>query len=137
MGDVGKWVTVRDVMKTEFSIIDGNATILEAIRLMKQRQTAVLVVDRRNEGDEYGMLLVSDVAREVLSKDRPPERVNVYEVMVKPAIYVESWMDIRYCSRLFARFDLMRALVVDDRKLLGTISPYALVLDGLCRHYEG
>ena len=76
-------------------------------------------------------LLISDVARKVLAKDRPCKRVNVYEVMVKPAVYVEPEMDIRYCSRLFARFDLVRALVVEQNKVVGTISPNSLVLDGM------
>jgi hypothetical protein len=40
-------------------------------------------------------------------------------------------MDIRYCSRLFARFDLIRALVVQNKQVLGTISPNSLVLDGM------
>ncbi|MES9897871.1 MAG: CBS domain-containing protein [Sedimenticola sp.] len=136
MSDAGKRVTVRDVMKTKFSIIDRDATILDALKMMKRQKTAVLVVERHHEDDEYGLLLVSDIAREVLAVDRSPERVNVYEVMAKPAIYVEPWMDIRYCSRLFARFDLIRALVVDDRKLMGTVSAYALVLDGMCGQFE-
>ena len=67
----------------------------------------------------------------MLAKDRPCKRVNVYEVMVKPAVYVEPEMDIRYCSRLFARFDLVRALVVEQNKVVGTISPNSLVLDGM------
>ncbi|OOZ36615.1 CBS domain-containing protein [Solemya velesiana gill symbiont] len=124
-------IRVRDVMKTDFAIIDGKATIYEALNLMKQYRTSVLVVDRRHEDDEYGLLLVSDIARQVLAKDRSCKRVNVYEVMNKPAVYVEPEMDIRYCSRLFARFDLVRALVVEDNKALGTISPNSLVLDGM------
>jgi len=125
-------ICVRDVMKTEFGIIDGKATIHEALVMMKRHRTSVLVVDKRNDDDEYGLLLVSDIARTVLAKDRSSKRVNVYEVMAKPAVYVEPDMDIRYCSRLFARFNLVRALVVEEKKVLGTISPNALVLDGLC-----
>lgn len=124
-------IRVRDVMKTEFGIIDGKATIYDALLMMKQYRTSVLVVDKRNEDDEYGLLLVSDIARNVLAQDRSSKRVNVYEVMVKPAVYVEPDMDIRYCSRLFARFNLVRALVVDEKKVLGTISPNSLVLDGM------
>ena len=81
--------------------------------------------------DEYGLLLVSDIARKVLAKDRASSRVNVYEIMSKPAVCVDPDMDIRYCSRLMSRFNLMRVLVVDDDKLLGTVNPRALVLDGL------
>jgi predicted transcriptional regulator len=124
-------ISVRDVMKTEFATIDRQATIYEALQMIKQYRTSVLVVDRRDENDEYGLLLVSDIARKVLAKDRSSKRVNVFEVMIKPAVYVSPNMDIRYCSRLFARFSLVRALVVEDRKVLGTISPNSLVLDGM------
>ena len=124
-------ISVRDVMKTEFAMINRQATIYEALQLIKQYRTSVLVVDRRDESDEYGLLLVSDIARDVLAKDRSSKRVNVYEVMIKPAVYVHPNMDIRYCSRLFARFNPVRALVVEERKVLGTISPNSLVLDGM------
>jgi predicted transcriptional regulator len=131
MSAAGARVSVRDVMKSEFGIIDGKATIYDALMMMKQYRTSVLVVNKRHEDDEYGLLLVSDIARKVLAKDRSSKRVNVYEVMLKPAVYVEPEMDIRYCSRLFARFSLVRALVVEDRKVVGTISPNSLVLDGM------
>ena len=126
-----KHISVGDVMKREFHVIDGKATIYEALEMMKEFRTSVLVVNRRNEEDEYGILLVSGIARKVLAKERSCKRVNVYEVMVKPAVYVEPEMDIRYCSRLFARFDLVRALVVDQNEVVGTISPNSLVLDGM------
>jgi predicted transcriptional regulator len=131
MNDEAKPISVGDVMKREFHVIDGKATIYEALEMMKKFRTSVLVVNRRNEEDEYGILLVSSIARKVLAKDRPCKRVNVYEVMVKPAVYVEPEMDIRYCSRLFARFDLVRALVVEQNRVVGTISPNSLVLDGM------
>ncbi|MCW8944654.1 MAG: CBS domain-containing protein [Sedimenticola sp.] len=131
MSEKAPRVSVRDVMKKEFGLIEGSATIYDALLMMKKNRTSLLVVDKRHEDDEYGLLLVSDIARLVLANDRSPKRVNVYEVMTKPAVYVEPDMDIRYCSRLFARFDLVRALVVDNKKILGTISPNSLVLDGL------
>ena len=132
MSEHTKRISVREVMKKEFALIDGKATVYEALMLMKEYKTSVLVVDRRDENDEYGLLLVSNIARNVLAKDRSCKRVNVYEVMSKPALYIDPEMDIRYCSRLFARFDLVRALVVDDEKnILGTISPNSLVLDGM------
>jgi CBS domain-containing protein len=104
---------------------------------MKRLQTAVLVVEKRDENDEYGLLLVSDIARKVLAKDRSSSRVNTYEIMTKPAVCVDPDMDIRYCSRLMARFNLMRVLVVKDGSILGTVSPRALVLDGLAEIEAG
>ena len=126
-----KRICVRDVMNTEYGTINGNATVAEAIEKMKALKTAVLVVDKRDGNDEFGILTVSDIARKVLAKDRASGRVNAYEIMTKPAVCVEPQMDIRYCSRLMARFDLMRVLVVENDSLLGTVNPRALVLEGL------
>jgi CBS domain-containing protein len=93
--------------------------------------TKVLVVEKRHEDDEYGILLLSDVARKVLAQDRAPERINVYEVMAKPVISVHPAMDIRYCARLFDRFHITRAPVVDGGKVIGVVSFTDLVLRGM------
>jgi signal-transduction protein with cAMP-binding, CBS, and nucleotidyltransferase domain len=122
---------VRDVMKTDFGTIDGIATVGEALKKMKEMSTAVLIVNKRHDDDEYGMINCGDIARHVLAKDRAPDRVNVYEIMNKPVISVHPEMDIRYCSRLFAQYDLVRAPVIENRQVVGVVSPNSLVLDGL------
>ncbi|WP_133717427.1 CBS domain-containing protein [Methylocaldum gracile] len=124
-------IRVRDVMKTDFGTIDGIATISEALKKMKSMGTSVLVVNKRHDDDEYGLITAGDIARHVLAKDRAPDRVNVYEIMSKPVISVHPDMDIRYCSRLFANHNLVRAPVLDGRNVVGMISPNTLVLDGL------
>ena len=124
-------VRVRDVMKPSFDIIDGMTTVSEALQKMKHVDTKTLIVDKRNEDDEYGVVLISDIAKQVLAKDRAPERVNVYEVMAKPVISVEPEMEIRYCARLFEKFGLSRAPVIEGRKMIGIISFTDMVLRGM------
>jgi CBS domain-containing protein len=124
-------IFVKDVMKADYGTIDGKATIMDALTEMKRLQTAVLVVNKKHDHDEYGLILVSDIARQVLARDKAPSRMNVYEVMTKPAVCVDPEMDIRYCSRLMSSLNLTRVLVVKDNTLLGTVSPRALVLEGL------
>ena len=129
-------IRVKDVMKTDFGTIDGVATIADALIKMKTLKTAVLIVNKRNEDDEYGMLTSGDIARHVLAKDRAPDRVNVYEIMTKPVISVHPDMDIRYCSRLFANYNLVRAPVLENNKVIGMVSPNSLVLDGLYKTFQ-
>jgi CBS domain-containing protein len=124
-------VRVRDVMKTRFDVIDGMSTVREALRRMQHTETECLVVEKRHAGDEYGLVLISDIARKVLAKDRSPDRVNVYEIMAKPVIAVDPAMDIRYCARLFTRFDLSRAPVIDNGDVVGIVSFTDMVLRGL------
>ena len=129
-------IRVKDVMKTDFGTIDGVATVADALIKMKSLKTAVLIVNKRNEDDEYGMLTSGDIARHVLAKDRAPDRVNVYEIMSKPVISVHPDMDIRYCSRLFANYNLVRAPVLENKQVVGMVSPNSLVLDGLYKTFQ-
>lgn len=124
-------IRVRDVMKRQFDIVDGIETVKEALNNMKYPENKCFIVRKRHDDDEYGILLLSDVAREVLARDRAPERVNVYEVMTKPVIAVDSAMDIRYCARLFTRFEITRAPVIEQGAVTGIVSFTDLVLHGL------
>lgn len=117
-----KMVRVSEVMTAEVRTIDGLATVDEAIDLMQQAKVSCLIVDRRHEGDEYGMVLVHDIAEKVISADKAPDRVNVYEIMTKPIITVNADMDIRYAIRLLARYDLSRAIVTRDGEMCGIVT---------------
>ena len=131
MTDERKKIEVRDVMKKKYDIIDGMMSVNEAMKAMKYRENKSLIVEKRDEHDEYGMVLISDIARKVLALDRSPERVNVYEVMTKPIVTVDPDMDIRYAARLFDRFGLSRAPVVENGKVVGIVSFTDMVLKGL------
>ena len=126
-----KIIRVRDVMKKDFDMINGRMTVMDALRTMKHVETKSLIVDKRHDDDEYGMVLISDIAKKVLAKDRSPDRINVYEIMTKPLLTVTPDMDIRYCARYFEKFDLSRAPVVENRKVIGIISFTDMVLKGL------
>lgn len=127
-------IRVRDVMKDKYDLVDGILTVSEALEKMKYIETKSLIVNKRHDDDEYGIVLMSDIAREVLARDRAPERVNVYEIMSKPVISVDPKMDIRYCARLFDRFGLSRAPVVENGKIIGMISYTDMVVKGLVSH---
>lgn len=128
---VPNWGPVRNCMRTDVNEIDGSVDVLTALKKMKKVGDTSLIVKRRNETDEYGLLLFSDIAREVIARNRAPERVSVYEVMAKPVITVRPDMEIRYCARLFERFGISHAPVVEGEKIIGMVSYYRLVLYGL------
>ena len=131
-GKKDELVRVRDVMKAEYDMIDGKMTVEAALKTMQHTETKTLLVDKRDEDDEYGMVLLSDIAKQVLAKDRAPSRVNIYEVMSKPVMSVRPDMDIRYCARMFEQFGLSRAPVIEKGKVIGIISFTDMVLHGLC-----
>ena len=120
---------VSDIMRTEVHTIDGLATVSEAMAVMRRDHVSSLVVPRRDSDDEFGLILVSDIARKVIAENRAPERVNVYEVMSKPVLTLPSEMQARYAVRLLVRFGVSRAVVVDhDRNPVGIATLRELVL---------
>ncbi len=128
---ITNWGPVRDCMRTDVTEVDGRLDVLAALKTMKKVGATSLIVKRRDENDEYGMLLFSDIAKEVIAKNRAPERVNVYEIMSKPILTVRPDMEIRYCARLFENFGISHAPVIENGKIVGMVSYYLLVLHGL------
>ncbi|MDQ6999453.1 MAG: CBS domain-containing protein [Mariprofundus sp.] len=126
-------ITVKDVMKTEYDMVEGISTVRQALAVMRHVETKCLIVDKRHEFDEYGIVVIADIARHVLAANRSPDRVSIYEVMTKPAVTVHPDMDIRYASSLFGRLGLSRAPVVEGGKVIGIISYTDMVMKGLLR----
>ncbi len=119
---------VREAMTTDAVVVDGLTTVSEALAMMRERNIGSLSVERRNEQDEYGIVLVADIAREVVNGNRVPSRTHLYEVMTKPAPSLDADMGVRYAIRLMQRLDLTHALVVERRSLMGIVTLRDLVL---------
>ena len=124
-------VRVRDVMKPEVLLMDGKETVRQAIDLMRARDARCVIVKKRTPDDEYGIVLLGDIAKQVIAKDRSPDRVNVYEIMSKPVVSVHPEMDIRYAARLFQRFGLSNAPVIAGDEVVGLLTYSGIVLEGL------
>ena len=116
------YTRVRTLMRPSPGVIDGLATVQQALDMMRSGNVGALIIDRRHEGDEYGIIVLSDIASKVIAENRAPERTSVYEVMSKPVVAVNADMDIKYAIRLLRRFNLSRALVSEQGQLIGLVS---------------
>jgi CBS domain-containing protein len=119
---------VREAMTVDAVVVDGLTTVSEGLVMMRDRNISSLIVERRNEQDEYGIVLVTDVAREVVNSNRVPARTHLYEVMTKPAPSLDGEMNVRYAIRLMQRLGLTHALVVEGRRLIGIVTLRDLVV---------
>ncbi len=123
---------VRDVMTPMPVPVDGMATVREALERMRENGVRSLVVERRRAGDEYGIVVVSDIANKVIALNRSPDRVNVYEIMSKPVLTLNADMEIKYAIRLLGRFGLARGVVVDGNEAVGFVT----LSDMVFRYYD-
>lgn len=125
-------IQVKDAMSHDiYEFADGMLTVAEGIALAKKHNVTALIINKRNEHDEYGLVLLSDIAKQVIAKNRAPERVNLYEIMAKPMLSVSPEMDVRYCARLFERFHIHTAPVLENNKIVGMVDYTSMVLTKL------
>lgn len=121
-------IQVKDVMAQKWVMMDGLKTVSEGLDVLRKQHGEALIVDKRHENDEYGLVLLSDIGKRVMARDKAADRVNLYEIMSKPVLSVHPEMDIRYCARLFERFGINQAPVVENHKVVGLISYAEMVL---------
>jgi len=126
MAGTGK--KVGEVMRTSLHIVDGLSSVRSAIREMERLKVSSLVIDRRHEGDEYGVLTMQDIAAHVIAENRSAERTSVYQVMTKPALTLSAEMNVRYAIRLLVRLGMTRALVTRNDALAGLVTLRDLVI---------
>lgn len=124
-------VRVRDVMEDHFVMADGINTVTEGVAALSKAGAHTLFIRKRSEDDEFGIVVLRDIAREVLAVDKSPDRINLYEIMTKPVLAIDPNMDIRYCARLFMRFGLSTAPVVEGGEIIGVVTYNEMVLRSL------
>lgn len=119
---------VRDALKDGTPVIDGLATVSDAMAIMAEKSLDALIIDKRDEADEYGIICIHNVATQVISQSRNPDRVSVYEVMDKPCITLAMEMQVRYAIRLMSRLHVTQAITFDPDKGVGIVSLNDLVM---------
>lgn len=129
-------VRTEDVMNSRFILVDGLATVADALARLKREDARYIIVAKRHEDDEFGIVLLSDIAKKIIAKNRAPERVNLYEIMTKPVVSVRPRMDVRYTARLFQHFGIRAAPVLRSGEVLGIVSYWDIALAAITDEAE-
>lgn len=123
-------IRVADVTQAPLHMVSGLASVQSAIEEMHRHSVSSLVIERRDDDDEYGVVTVQDIAAKVVAENRSAERTSVYEVMTKPVLTLSADMNVKYAIRLLARLGFTRALVTSADDLSGLVTLRDLVLSG-------
>lgn len=119
---------VRDAMQDDLHLIDGLSSIREALETMEETRVDALVIDKRDAADEYGVITMGMIGRDVIAPGRNPARVSVYEIMEKPALIVPAAMQARYAIRLLTRLGVEHAVATEADQVVGYVTLRDLTL---------
>ena len=111
----------KDIMSQNVAVIQGSATVAEAIQLMKYKQLWALLVEGDTCEPNLGIVTKDDFIYKVAACGRNPGSMRVEEIMTKPCMTVQPEMDVKDVARLFSHTPAFCAPVIGDRPI-GIIS---------------
>ena len=111
---------VRDIMVSPPVTTSPELTILEAARLMKQRNIGSLIVQEGQRA--LGIVTERDLVGKVVAEGRDPRSTLVRDLMSSPLLTVPPEMDVMEAARSMARHHVRRLPVLQGSRLLGIVT---------------
>jgi signal-transduction protein with cAMP-binding, CBS, and nucleotidyltransferase domain len=119
---MAEYKTAKEIGSDKLYYIDGLATVKQAVEMMKKNDVEALIIEKRNERDANGIIVLSDIIRGVVIPDKKLDEVSVYELMKKPVISIPASMNERYVPRFLANINLNYAPVEENGQYVGMVS---------------
>jgi CBS domain-containing protein len=115
--------TVRDILDTkgrDVWSVAPNATVLEALRLMAEKEIGALVV---KDGEKVvGIISERDYARKIVLLGRTSPNTLVKEIMTSHVAYTHPEQSIEECMAVMTDKRVRHLPVIEAGKLVGLIS---------------
>lgn len=131
--------TVKTWMNDLVIDIDADATLLEALALMRRRYAHSLIVRKSESNPQYGIITSTDVCDKVIAKGANPASLKVRDIMNSPLITVQRDMSIQECAQLMVQHHIHHLPVVDDHgTVVGMISAtdFLVVAEGIAYNFQ-
>jgi CBS domain-containing protein len=115
---------VKDLeMAQKYRRIPALATAAEAIALMAEYHIPVILVEKGEEGDTYGVLTRRDIISKVIGEGRDPTKVTVSELASKPLMVLNnSEVDVIWVARFMARENVSTLALFDGGEFKGFVT---------------
>ena len=108
------------VKGTDVFSIAPDAKVIEALRLMAQKDVGALIVMER--GRIVGILSERDYARKVILQGRSSEDVPVREIMTSDVVTVDPAQSVEQCMALVTQRRIRHLPVCEGERLIGVLS---------------
>ena len=113
-------VKVRELMSESLVSVDSEDTVIEAARLMDEKEISSVLVKHQRE--LVGIITDRDIITRILSKGLDAAKVRVSEVMSSPLITIEEDASVEEAAKKMAEHSIRRLVVERDHQKVGIIS---------------
>lgn len=113
---------VADLMISDVHTISPMATLREAMQKMRDRKVKSLVVEKRSDGDAWGLITYTAILRSIIQEEGDVDLINVYDIALKPALLVPRQLEVRHAVQMMLNFGVKRLIVTSNNELQGIIT---------------
>ncbi len=115
--------TVKDWMINLVVYVDPDATVADALALMRRRYIHSLIVSKKEDYPQYGILTSTDICDKIVAQDRNPAMTRVRDISTAPLIVVRPAMTLQECAQVMHEHHFHHLPVEDENgNLVGMIS---------------
>ena len=119
---------------TSVITIDADTTVLDALRLMDDKNIGSVVITEN--GEYLGLLTERDYARKVILKGKSSEETSVKEIMTTGLPRITPDNSVETCMHIMSEGNIRYLPVFKDDHLYGIISINDLVTENILTHLE-
>jgi len=114
---------VKDWMVNLLVFVESDASVMEALSLMRRRYIHSILVNKGPNNPEYGILTSTDICDKIIAEKRNPASTKVSEIMHSPIVTISQDKDLIDCVRLMKKHQIHHMPVVNESGgLVGFIS---------------
>jgi CBS domain-containing protein len=117
---MGTHKLVRDAMTSSPASINATDPIVEAARIMRDKDVGALPV--LDDGRLYGMITDRDIAVRVVAEQSDPSAVTVRDVASPQVLQTTPEQDLDEALRLMAQHKVRRLAVTEGDRLVGILA---------------
>lgn len=110
----------KDIAETDFIILPGEKSALEAAKIMAEKKHGYALVS--SDGRVSGIVTEWDYLSKVIAKEKSPSSVLLRDIMAKNLYTVPGTEGIDSLSKMMAERGIRRVVVMDGDKILGVIT---------------
>lgn len=114
--------TVKSVMSSPVIGIDGEATVREAMHVMREKKITGILVKTQGAEDYNGIMTKRDIVTKVVAKGQDPDKVKVREVMHPLLITVPPSCSLREAAALMIKHGVRRLPIVEGGRIVGIVT---------------
>ena len=115
--------TVKDWMVDLLVFVDPDASVKEALNMMRRRYIHSILVNKSADNPDYGIVTSTDICDKIIAEQRNPAVTKVREIMNSPIITINESEILIDCVRTMKKHNIHHMPVVNAKNdLVGFIS---------------